>query len=177
MKVFDEILEIIKKTGISLAKVAKDSGIRYDRMYQWNIGKGNPKAEDEAKLQDWLRKYKNVDNSISVEKKSVEVEGEFDLVKELVLSTKLLAHANDTYASANLILAQNMTKLTNIVEEFSLHALRGTKVASSTTKAEILEVLSKLRVADGIADSYEQSLEDIRKLLFESESLTQQANK
>ena len=102
---------------------------------------------------------------------------ELDLVKELVASNKMLAHANVTYAQANLKLADNMERLTEMVQQLSSHALQGTFVSSATTKAEIIEMLAKLRVADGIADSYERSAEELHKLLFESQNLTELANK
>lgn len=50
------MFEEIENRGLSIAKFSKESGIPSDRVYQWERGRGNPKAEDTEKIQKWLDK-------------------------------------------------------------------------------------------------------------------------
>lgn len=49
-----EVLEIRKQRKVSVTKLSKLTGIPADRIYKWESGVGNPKAEDSEKLQEWI---------------------------------------------------------------------------------------------------------------------------
>lgn len=49
-----EVLEIRKQRKVSVTKLSKLTGIPADRIYKWESGIGNPKADDSEKLQKWL---------------------------------------------------------------------------------------------------------------------------
>ena len=49
-----DVLEVRKQRKVSVAKLAKITGISPDRIYKWESGVGNPKAEDSKILQNWL---------------------------------------------------------------------------------------------------------------------------
>lgn len=49
-----EVLEIRKQREVSVTKLSKLTGIPADRIYKWESGVGNPKADDSEKLQKWL---------------------------------------------------------------------------------------------------------------------------
>lgn len=49
-----EVLEIRKQRQVSVTKLSKLTGIPADRIYKWESGVGNPKADDSEKLQKWL---------------------------------------------------------------------------------------------------------------------------
>jgi len=147
MKVFDEILEIIESNGISLAKVSKDSGVPYDRMAQWKGGKGNPKAEDEKKLQEWLRNFKVI------------------YVKESPISKTdsnldSLIRQNENLTKANMDLSANLLVLTRMLESKKDSDLKSL-VAVETMKHNLLELLSILHTK-GV--KYQSSAEAISKL-------------
>lgn len=50
----EEVLKIRKQRRVSVAKLSNITGIPADRIYKWESGVGNPKAEDSEKLQEWL---------------------------------------------------------------------------------------------------------------------------
>lgn len=54
MNYINEILKIRKQRGVSVAKLSRLTGIPDDRIYKWEVGIGNPKAEDSVKLYQWL---------------------------------------------------------------------------------------------------------------------------
>ena len=54
------LFEEIQKRGLSVAKFAKETGIPQDRIYQWQRGRGHPKAEDSRKIQNWLEQIPTV---------------------------------------------------------------------------------------------------------------------
>lgn len=60
-----EVLEIRKQRRVSVAKLAEITGIPVDRIYKWESGTGNPKAEDSKKLQGWLEKPEKVQENTS----------------------------------------------------------------------------------------------------------------
>lgn len=49
-----EVLEIRKQRKVSVTQLSKSTGIPADRIYKWESGVGNPKADDSEKLQKWL---------------------------------------------------------------------------------------------------------------------------
>lgn len=49
-----EILEIRKQRRVSVAKLSEITQIPVDRIYKWESGVGNPKADDSEKLRKWL---------------------------------------------------------------------------------------------------------------------------
>lgn len=61
VQLLDEILEIIKRNDLSIADIAKESGVSASKIYNWNNGRGGPKGEDFVKLQDWLNKFNGTD--------------------------------------------------------------------------------------------------------------------
>ena len=142
MKVFDEILDIIKEKGISLAKVSIDSGVEYNRMAQWKGGKGNPKAEDERKLQVWLRNFKGISvNNSPINTTESQVESLIRQNEQLTLSHRELTQANKDLAHANRDLAANLLELTKMVSSND----RQEKILTDSTKrSEALELLAPL---------------------------------
>lgn len=50
----DEVLEIRKQRKVSVTQLSKSTGIPADRIYKWESGVGNPKADDSEKLQKWI---------------------------------------------------------------------------------------------------------------------------
>lgn len=50
----EEILRIRQQRRVSVAKLSRITGIPDDRIYKWEAGIGNPKADDSEKLQKWL---------------------------------------------------------------------------------------------------------------------------
>lgn len=56
MQQIETLKKIIKETGVSIAKISKDSQIKQDRIYKWLKDRGNPKAEDSKLLDLWIKK-------------------------------------------------------------------------------------------------------------------------
>jgi DNA-binding transcriptional regulator YiaG len=56
----DEILNIRKQRRVSVVKLATITGIPVDRIYKWESGAGNPKAEDAEKLKNWLNNVEEI---------------------------------------------------------------------------------------------------------------------
>lgn len=54
MQLIDRINEKLEKKSMSVLTLSKETGIPSYRIYKWIDGKGNPKAEDSAKLEQWL---------------------------------------------------------------------------------------------------------------------------
>lgn len=50
----EDILEIRKQRRVSVAKLSEITQIPVDRIYKWESGVGNPKADDSEKLRKWL---------------------------------------------------------------------------------------------------------------------------
>lgn len=61
----DEILNIRKQRRVSVAKLATITGIPVDRIYKWESGAGNPKAEDAEKLKNWLNNVEEIQEPAS----------------------------------------------------------------------------------------------------------------
>lgn len=49
MNYINEILKTRKQRSVSVAKLSRLTGIPDDRIYKWEVGIGNPKAEDNSK--------------------------------------------------------------------------------------------------------------------------------
>ena len=58
----DKLKEYLKKERLSVVQFAKTTGIPQDRVYSWMRGKGNPKAEDQKKLDALFRNGTNTNS-------------------------------------------------------------------------------------------------------------------
>jgi SOS-response transcriptional repressor LexA len=54
VQTIDEILDIIKKSGISVQDISKQTGIKDQNLYKWLQGKSRPKAIDFGLLSNWV---------------------------------------------------------------------------------------------------------------------------
>jgi hypothetical protein len=77
----EEVVE--KLRTVNAKKVARESGVNYDRMAKWMQGKGLPKADDLKKLID----YFNGINSIVMEDEAV-YRSKMDDLKDELLDAK-----------------------------------------------------------------------------------------
>lgn len=67
MHYLKEILDIRKQRRVSVAKLSRITGIPDDRIYKWESGVGNPKAEDAEKLKKWLANPEKVPHETTQE--------------------------------------------------------------------------------------------------------------
>jgi DNA-binding phage protein len=58
-----DLVELIKQSGISVTKIATDTGVPRGRIYNWIVGRGTPKHEDSVVLQEYLLKNKQNDQA------------------------------------------------------------------------------------------------------------------
>jgi transcriptional regulator with XRE-family HTH domain len=54
MTVVERLAQYLEAEGITLSKFTEFTGIPSDRARQWLKGNGNPKAEDERKIEDFI---------------------------------------------------------------------------------------------------------------------------
>lgn len=81
------LIDEILKTKISFAQIERETGVSADRMYQWKQNRGNPKAEDSEKLQNWLKNRQSIPQ-IKDQSPETELQIISRLTKQLESATK-----------------------------------------------------------------------------------------
>lgn len=96
MNYLRDILNIRKEKGVSVVELSTITGIPAARIYKWESGKGNPKADDVRKLQDWMDGNIEQGGTSSFLKRTYGRDLKDDHIELLKASNELLKKAYDT---------------------------------------------------------------------------------
>lgn len=88
-----DLLKILDEKGVSIANFAKQSGVNAERVHSWKAGRGNPKAEDSALIQNWLKKYYetngNVEEIPTIQQQPIIKENQSEIHRLLSITEKI----------------------------------------------------------------------------------------
>lgn len=95
-----ELIDKIKKTGASVDKISKDTGIPTARIYKWFSGKALPKYADAALLEEFLNMSTQKEINFKADDYIKNDKNELSL-HLLIKSNSILSDANKALAEAN----------------------------------------------------------------------------
>lgn len=154
-----DILEIRKQRKVSVAKLARITEIPKERIYKWESGVGNPKAEDAEKLQQWLKEPGKLQEKVQhIEEKKSPPKTQQDMVQVLAD----LAAANREIAESNKQLSKNQEVLLSKIQS-SESADPKRILDDSARMSDFLELLSD--VLSGKRVSKREALARLNKLV------------
>jgi transposase-like protein len=133
VKIQEEILKIINEKGLSVAQIAKETGIKYNKVFSWKEGRGNPKGDEFVKMQELIEKYNERKEGIIQESSSTS-----DL--------SYLAKANADLAQANKDLSEAHIRLVGIMEKSTASASREIPQAVHEQMSDLLEIVAEIGV-------------------------------
>jgi len=73
-----DLIEKIKRSGVSVAELSTKTGIPTGRIYKWLDGSAKPKYEDSKKLEDFL-------NNIPIENESADLSKQIGTIEERLI--------------------------------------------------------------------------------------------
>ena len=96
------LLEIFKRTGISITDFCNKTSIDRNRFYSWKKGRGNPKANDSELIRKWIQE--NTDKALKIDSMTNKPIGKEEVVQNdgqqekslhaLIESNKMLVETN-----------------------------------------------------------------------------------
>jgi hypothetical protein len=98
MQIIERINDKLSKESKSVLKMSKETGIPSYRIYKWIDGKGNPKTEDAAILEQWLNGNLDI-----VPNKGVHLVDPNDpayLAGQLAMAERLIAKLEESHEEA-----------------------------------------------------------------------------
>ena len=173
MKQIQEIRDIIKENGYSVAQIAREAGVIYGRLDSWVRDRAKPKADDLAKLQKWISNFKGIPEKNELTEAHEGAVPSQSLLEKLIDSNHLLAQATNTKAEAdkinaeaNLRIVANAERLTNMVQS-NLNAVGGNNEVALSIRAELLELQAQMRLKDGLSKSLGEARSEVNTAFFE----------
>lgn len=167
--------EFLKKNGISVVRLSKNTGIPQDRIYSWLRGKGNPKAEDQ-KILDGVMGIGITPNELETKKPTSNDAGEViadpqipgmyqDIVRELIESSKAQRVLIQSQADISKALLEERQLIRDTANAAIELAGKATSPAIFATKSEVGVVRTSLERLEKSVDGNYSALHSIQQLL------------
>jgi predicted transcriptional regulator len=100
MQLIERVNDKLLKESMSVLKMSKETGIPSYRIYKWIDGKGNPKTEDAAILEQWLNGNLDIVPKRKAQYDIINANDPAYLAGQLAMAERLIAKLEESHEEA-----------------------------------------------------------------------------
>jgi transcriptional regulator with XRE-family HTH domain len=170
----DRLKEEMKKRGIKVPALSEQTEIPKDRIYAWYRDDSNPKAEDQSRLEEWLKGEISTEKGETSMNTISEPTANYNRNREdrILDAIDRLSKSHDKIIDQHAVIVDTNAKLANRLVEINSVKPEDDPLTDPAMRAQFLGLLAELGVSAKKWRSKQEALAELHKFSHAGKAIT-----